>query len=127
MKKSVFILAVIFLLLLSTGANAQSTSSDYFVGKWDVLVAGTPGGDVHATLTLKRIDGKLAGDFLPPNEEAVKLSKVEEKAEEVTVYFTASNGYDVYLLLKKKDDSHVTGTMMDMFDTTGVRIVEEKK
>jgi hypothetical protein len=108
--------------------KAQDKPIDYFVGKWDVLVVGTPNGDAHSTLTLGRVDGKLAGDFKSASEAtAIKLSKVEENADEVTVYFTSSSGYDVYLLLKKKDESHVVGTMMDMFDATGVRIVEEKK
>ena len=128
MKKSILFFAGIFFLLLSIGANVQAqTGTDYFAGKWDVLVKGTPSGDAHSTLSLSRVDGKLAGDFTSPNEKAIKLSKVEEKADEVTVYFTSSNGYDVYLQLKKKDDSHVEGTMMDMFDASGVRIVEEKK
>lgn len=128
MKKAILFFAGIYFLLLSFGANAQAqTGADYFEGKWDILIVGTPNGDAHSTLTLERVDGKLAGDFKSPNEAAIKLSKVEEKADEVTVYFTSSNGYDVYLLLKKKDDSHVEGTMMDMFDASGVRIVEEKK
>lgn len=127
MKKAILFFAAMFFILLSTGTKAQTPSTDFFVGKWDVLIVGTPNGDAHSTLTLGRVDGKLAGDFKSGTETAIKLSKVEEKADEVTVYFTSSNGYDVYLLLKKKDESHVEGTMMDMFDATGVRIVEEKK
>lgn len=128
MKKAILVFAGIFFLLLSIDANAQAkTVTDYFAGKWEVLVVGTPNGDAHSTLTLGRVDGKLAGDFKSGTEAAIKLSKVEEKADEVTVYFTSSNGYDVYLLLKKKDENHVEGTMMDMFDATGVRIGEEKK
>ena len=127
MKKLSTIIGGMFFILLSIGTKAQTPSADFFIGKWDVLVTGTPSGDSHTTLMLERIDGKLSGDFTSPNEKAIKLSKVEEKADEVTVYFTSSNGYDVYLLLKKKDDTHVTGTMMDMFAASGVRIVEEKK
>lgn len=128
MKKAILFFAGIFFLLLSIGANTQTQSAaDYFVGKWDVLVAGTPSGDAHSTLTLERVDGKLAGNFKSANEASIKLSRVEEKTDEVTVYFTSSNGYDVYLLLKKKDDSHVEGSMMNMFDASGVRIIEEKK
>ncbi|MCX6222552.1 MAG: hypothetical protein NTZ69_16405 [Bacteroidia bacterium] len=127
MKNSILFLAGIFFLLLSIGTKAQTPSADFFIGKWDVLVTGTPSGDSHTTLMLERIDGKLSGDFTSPNEKAIKLSKVEEKTDEVTVYFTSSNGYDVYLLLKKKDETHVSGTMLDMFNATGERIVEKKK
>ncbi len=128
MRKAILFFAGIFFLLLSIGANAQTQpAADYFVGQWDVLVVGTPNGDAHSTLTLERVDGKLAGNFKSADEATIKLSRVEEKIDEVTAYFTSSNGYDVYLLLKKKDDNHVNGTMMDMFDASGVRIVEEKK
>jgi len=127
MKKPGMLIVGMFLFLFSIGLHAQTPSADFFVGKWDVLVTGTPSGNSHTTLKLERVEGKLSGDFTSPNEKAIKLSKVEEKADEITVYFTSSNGYDVYLLLKKKDETHVTGTMMDMFDASGVRIVEEKK
>lgn len=127
MKKLSTIIVGMFLFLFSIGLQAQAPSVDFFIGKWDVLVTGTPSGDAHSTLKLERVDGKLSGDFTSPNEKAIKLSKVEEKADEVTVYFTSSNGYDVFLLLKKKDETHVEGTMMDMFDASGVRIVEETK
>jgi hypothetical protein len=30
----------------------------------------------------------------------------------------------VYLMLEKKDDNKVAGTMMDMFDATGERVIE---
>jgi hypothetical protein len=56
--------------------------------------------------------------------ETIKFTNVEEKENSVTVYFNAS-GYDVYMTLEKKDDNHVTGSMMDMFDVSGERVTEE--
>jgi hypothetical protein len=50
-----------------------------------------------------------------------KISKVELTQNEGTFYFT-TQGYDVYLTLTKKDDDHVTGSMMGMFDAEGDRI-----
>jgi len=125
MKKAISIFAGMFFLLLSIGANAQTkTGADYFVGKWNVVVAGTPNGDAKMLVTLEQIDGKLTGNLSNPDQgEPVKFSNVEVKETSVTVYFTSS-GYDVYLTLDKKDDTKVTGTMMDMFDATGERVVE---
>jgi hypothetical protein len=125
MKKSVLFFAGIFFLLLSFGANAQAkTGADYFVGKWNVLVVGTPNGDAKMLVTLEQKDGKLTGNLSNPDQgEPVKFSNVEVKETSVTVYFTSS-GYDVYLMLEKKDDNKVEGTMMDMFDAKGDRVIE---
>ena len=47
MKKLNVFFAGIFFLLLSFGANAQTkTGADFFAGKWNLLVAGTPNGDI---------------------------------------------------------------------------------
>jgi len=125
MKKSILFFAGIFCLLLSFGANAQAkTGADYFVGKWNVLVVGTPNGDAKMLVTLEQKDGKLTGTLSNPGQgEPTKFSNVEVKENSVTVYFTSS-GYDVYLMLEKKDDNKVAGSMMDMFDATGDRVIE---
>lgn len=125
MKKAILVFAGIFFLLLSIGANAQAkTGADYFVGKWNVLVVGTPNGDAKMLVTLEQKDGKLTGTLSNPGQgEPVVFSNIEVKETSVTVYFT-SGGYDVYLTLEKKDDNKVEGTMMDMFDATGDRVIE---
>jgi len=125
MKKLSSLFAGIFLLVLSFNANAQTQpSKDYFVGKWSVLVEGTPQGDSKMTIFLERKDGKLSG-YIPPKEgvDTVKFTKVEEKEKSVTLYFS-SGGYDVNITLEKKDDDHVSGNLMDMFDAKGERIKE---
>ena len=123
MKKLSSFFAGLFFLVLSFGAKAQTQpAGDYFVGKWNIEVKGTPQGDGKMTVTLERKDGKLTGTLSAKEmPEAAKFTKVEETEKAVTVYFT-SQGYDVYLKLEKKDEDHVTGNMMDMFDATGERI-----
>jgi len=37
------------------------------------------------------------------------------------------DGWDVPMYLDKKDDNSITGSMNDMFDVTGTKIVEEAK
>jgi len=126
MKKVMMIfVAGLMMVLANMNVNAQS-EKDYFVGKWDVLVEGTPSGDAHNTLILKRgEDGNLTGTFQSPGNEPTKITRVEESASEVTVYFVAS-GYDVYLYLEKIDENETEGSMMDMFDAYGTRVVEEE-
>jgi hypothetical protein len=132
MKKISVFFASLFLMMLSLTASAQSKADssakpDYFVGKWDVLVEGTPQGDGKMLVTLERKDGKLTGTIVSKDGStpANKIERVEEKEKSVTVYFTAS-GYNVYLFLEKKDEDHVTGSMMDMFDAKGDRVKEKK-
>ncbi|MEI6950541.1 hypothetical protein V9K67_25380 [Paraflavisolibacter sp. H34] len=127
MKKLSAIFSGIFFLLLSLHVSAQAPDKgDYFSGKWNVLVEGTPGGDAKMIVNLERKDGKLGGAILDStNKEVARFSKVEESEKSVTVYFT-SQGFDVYMLLEKKDADHVAGSMMDLFDAKGDRIKEKE-
>lgn len=122
-KLSVFIAVVVCSIVFSMEAKAQAPA-DYFVGKWKVLTTGLPSGDATSVVTLERKDGKLTGTMMQDGKPAPNVfTKVDEKGKTVTAYFTAS-GYDVYLFLEQTGDNNVTGSMMDMFDCTGTRIVE---
>jgi hypothetical protein len=123
MKKVNVFFAGLCMLLLSVGASAQSkTGAEYFSGKWSVLVKGTPNGDAKMTVSLDKKDSTMTGVILDSTgTEMAKISKVELTENEATVYFT-TQGYDVYLTMTKKDDDHITGSMMGMFDAEGDRI-----
>jgi hypothetical protein len=122
MKKVTVFFAGLFFLLLSAGANAQTkTGAEYFAGKWSVLVKGTPGGDATMIFLLEKKDDKITGVVQDTTgTEISKLSNVELQDTTITLYFTAQ-GYDVNMLLTKKDDDHVTGSLMSMFDAEGER------
>ncbi|MEO8110728.1 MAG: hypothetical protein ABI594_11875 [Ginsengibacter sp.] len=125
MKKLKLFFAGLSFIVLSFGAKAQTqTPADYFVGKWSVQVEGTPQGDGKMTVMLERKDGKLDGTIITKaGADSAKITKVEEKEKSVTLYFNTT-GYDVNLTMEKKDDDHVTGNVMDMFDATGERVAE---
>jgi len=122
MKKSCVFITACF-LFLSTGVMAQSQKTvDYFAGKWDMLVRGLPDGDTKMFIVLDKKDSTLAGVIQDSvGTEISKFSKVELKENGITVYFTAQ-GYDVYMTMDKKDEEHVTGSMMGMFDAEGIRV-----
>jgi hypothetical protein len=122
MKILTLISAGLSFLLISTAADAQTkTGVDYFMGDWNVLVKGLPSGDTKMLVNLKKGDTACTGAINDSTgKEIAKFSKVELKDTTVTMYFSAQ-GYDVYLRLNRKDDNHVTGTMMDMFDAEGDR------
>jgi len=123
MKKLSSLLAGSFFLLLSVGIHAQSkTGGDFFAGKWNVLITGTPYGDLKRVYVLEKKDNGLAGTVLDSTgKEISKCSKVEVKDNEVTLYYTAL-GNDVSIVLTKKDEDHVTGRALGMFDAKGERI-----
>ena len=123
MKKSVLIITTIFFLFISFGVSAQSkTGADFFSGKWNVLVTGTPYGDLKRIYVLEKNDNTLAGIVQDSTgKEITKCSKVEVKDNEVKLYYQAM-GNDVSITLIKKDDDHVTGSVLGMFDAKGERI-----
>jgi hypothetical protein len=127
--KKVNSLAIVFLLsLVSLSAGAQTKGTvDFFAGKWNVLVKGTPSGDSRMLIVLDKKDVSLAGvvqDSL--GVEIAKIDKIEAGAKEpgLIVYFN-SHGYDVNVELSKKDDDHVIGSLMGMFDAEGERIKKQ--
>ncbi len=123
MKSLTTIFAGIFFLLIASTTNAQSkTGAEYFAGKWSILVKGTPNGDAKMIFVLENKDGKIIGTVQDTTgKEISKIDNAELKDDELTVYFTAQ-GYDVNVALKKKDDDHVTGSLMGMFETEGERL-----
>jgi len=127
MKKIRTILVTVFFLLMATAGNAQSKAgADYFDGKWSVLLKGTPGGDTKLVFSLEKKNDSISGVVLDTaGVEITKLTKVELKDSVINMYFT-TQGYDVNLLLTKKDDDHVTGSLMSMFDAEGERKKEVK-
>ncbi len=122
MKKASLLFTGLFFLLLSVNVKAQTSGSDYFTGKWSVLIKGTPNGDAKMTVTLQKQDTTLAGNIQDSTGQLnAKIDKVELNGDKITLYFTAQ-GYDVNLEMDKKDDDHITGSMMGMFDAEGERV-----
>ena len=128
MKKASVFLAGLFFLMLSVNVNAQSkTGAAYFTGKWSVLIKGTPNGDAKMIFVLENKNDSIVGAVQDSTgTEISKISSVELTDTSATVYFTAQ-GYDVNVVMNKKDDDHVTGSLMGMFDADGERIKDAKQ
>lgn len=111
------------LILFLANANAQTGSgADYFAGKWNVLIKGTPQGDARLFFVLEKKDSTMTGIVQDSTGTQIsKLDKVELTANSATLYFNVQ-GYDVNLVMTKKDDDHVTGSLMGMFDADGERV-----
>jgi len=126
MKGLSYVAAGLLLVTLAFTTHAQSqTGADFFAGKWNVLVKGTPYGDLKRVYILDEKDNGLTGTVLDSTgKEIAKCSKVDVKDNEVTLYYS-SMGNDVSVVLSKKDQDHVTGKAMGMFDAAGERIKQK--
>ena len=122
-KKLNAIIAGFCFMFLAVTAQAQSTTgAEYFTGKWSVLIKGTPNGDGKMLVTLEKLDTTLTGTIQDSTGQLnTKIDKVEIDGDKITLYFN-TQGYDVNLEMDKKDDDHVIGSMMGMFDAEGERV-----
>jgi hypothetical protein len=140
MKKLSLIFTVVTALFISLTVKAQTTTpaapvpapaapattaatgtTDYFPGKWNVIVMGTPNGDAKMTFVLARTDGKLTGAVQDSTgKELTKITSIDEKDKTITAAFTIQS-YDVTLTLEPVDADNVKGSLMGMFDAKGVR------
>ena len=100
--------------------------ADYFTGKWNVLVTGTPYGDLKRIYLLEKSGNTLTGSIQDTTGKQLnKCSKVEVKDNEVILYYHLYYepiGNFVSVRLTKKDDDHVTGSMLGQFDVKGERM-----
>lgn len=112
--------------LFITPTTKAQTAPDYFVGKWNVVILGTPNGDSKMIFLLERKDGKLTGTVRDTTDKEIsKITTIDEKDKTITAAFTVQS-YDVTLTLEPVDDDHVKGSLMNMFDAKGIRVKETK-
>lgn len=121
--QNVFFTGLFLLLFSCFQASAQTApATDYFAGKWNIIVLGTPNGDSKMTFVLERRDGKLGGVVQDTTgKELAKIAQIDEKDKSITAAFTIQS-YDVTLTLDPVDDNHVKGNLMNMFDAKGERV-----
>ncbi|MFD1142547.1 hypothetical protein ACFQ4C_15585 [Larkinella insperata] len=126
MKKGSLFLFVFFLGLTFRGFSQAPAPEDFFAGKWEIVITGTPNGDAKFITNLVRKDGKLTGEMADPTDatkEKIPLTKIEESSDKLSLYFTAQ-GYDVNVDLAKVDDDNLKGSLMNMFDAKAKRLKE---
>ncbi|MBS1575542.1 MAG: hypothetical protein JST09_09595 [Bacteroidetes bacterium] len=126
MKKANVLFIILLFLSLSPIVKAQTNLTDYFTGKWSVLLKGTPNGDAKLIFVVEKKVDSLVGIILDSTGAQIsKIDKAEVKDSTVTYYFNAQ-GYDVSLVLNRKDEDHVTGSLLNMFEAEGERVKAKK-
>jgi hypothetical protein len=126
MKKIIALIFVLTTLFSASAFAKQPDPTDFFAGKWKIMVAGTPNGDVTFATNLTRKDGVLTGQLKIVGDDSlplVDIAKVEDDSEKVVLYFTIQ-GYDVNVELKKVDTDNLKGSLMGMFEAKGSRVKE---
>jgi hypothetical protein len=126
MKKISTFLSIVTFLFISFISTAKTADNlDFFVGKWQIVVKGTPNGDAQMVFILSKKDGEITGVIQDTSGTEISvISKSETKEGGIILFFTAQ-GYDVNLDLKKKDENHLEGSLMSMFDAIGERIMSK--
>lgn len=130
MKKTGIVMGTfIFMLvsLISTNIMAQgetAISEDYFADNWEVMLMGTPSGDVTMIFHLTRDDGNLKGVITNEyNDDVTEIEAIVEREDSITFFWTAEGHY-INVDFKIVDDNSMTGSLMGMFNATADRVVE---
>jgi hypothetical protein len=124
MKKVSSLLLVLFLGITFYGFS-QTPPKDFFTGKWEISLTGTPNGEVTFFTNLTRKEGKLTGELVNPEDPTNgkrAITKVEESGDKMAIYFKSSQGDEISLHLAKVDSDNLKGSLMNSFDAKAVRL-----
>lgn len=124
MKKVSLFLFLILLGVCVKGFSQGAKPADFFAGKWEVTVTGTPEGDAKFVTDLVRKDGKLTGELKDPTgaRPATPITKTEEEPGKLTIYFNTDQAGEIGIQLSKVDDDHLKGSLMSMFEASAQRL-----
>ncbi|QJW89456.1 hypothetical protein HNV11_08710 [Spirosoma taeanense] len=124
MKKVSMLLVFVLLSVAFSGFSQTTPPTDFFAGKWEINIVGTPNGDVKLVTDLVRKDGKLTGELVDPVDNTkpkMPITKVVEDGNKVAIYFESSQAGELSIDLTKVDDDNLKGSVYN-FDTTAKRI-----
>ncbi|GAB4016444.1 hypothetical protein EXU85_09055 [Spirosoma sp. KCTC 42546] len=123
--KKVSLFLFIFLLGVCVKGFSQATPpTDFFAGKWEITIMGTPEGDAKMVTELIRKDGKLTGELKDPSgtRPVTPITKIVEEGTKLTIYFDTAQAGEIPVELTKVDDDHLKGSLMNMFESTALRV-----
>jgi len=124
MKRASILLFFLLLGVVANGFAQAPAPTDFFAGKWEIALEGTPRGDVTFLTNLVRKDGKLTGELVdaadPANGKRV-ITKTVESADKLVIYFESSQGGEIALELTKVDADSLKGSLMS-FEAKAKRV-----
>lgn len=122
MRKTGLLFLFLLLGVAYTSSAQNASQGDFFAGKWEISIPGTPNGDVKLLTDLVRKDGMLTGELLNPSDPDNKrpITKVVENSNKLSIYFESQAG-EMVLDLDKVDNDNLKG-MVYSFEATAKRI-----
>ena len=126
MKKASIILIGLFFGIAFKGISQTAPTTDFFAGKWEISILNSPMGDITFATNLVRKEGKLTGELANANDTTAAkrpITKVEETATQIKIYFESRQGGDVSINLDKVDENNLKGSI-DGYRATAERIKE---
>jgi len=121
--KENYLIALLILFSSSITLANEIDSPEYFEGKWNVTVIGTPQGDATIPMRFETKDGVTKGYFIgdPSGEESMmdSVSITENGVLNASLFI---GGYDVTISLTRLDEDKSTGNMLGMFTMNGERV-----
>jgi len=125
--KNILIASVCVLFTIVAKAQTATVPAEFYLGKWAMQFKGLPQGDGKMVFGIEKKDSVLTGTVYDgAGNKIAGIDKIELNADNVTVYFSAG-GYDVNVIVTKKDENHITASLMSMFEAEGERVIEEPK
>lgn len=113
MKKLCVFLSL-FVCVLAFRGVAQTATNDFFAGKWEIEIVGTPNGDVKFMTDLVRKDGVLTGELVnPADQENGKraITKVQEADGKISIFFDSVQAGELSIDLEKVDNDNLKGSL----------------
>ena len=116
-------MAISFLLVAGVVANE---TAEYYLGEWNMLIEGTPNGDSNMHVVIKKEDGGWSGYIDVPESDGddIVFESIEVDGDELLFTFF-SQGFHVEIWLEKENANKAVGYLLDSFDVTATRIINE--
>jgi hypothetical protein len=120
MKRTILAITI---LLSSFSAVLAQESTDYYVGKWNVLIKETPNGDVTIPMRFESQEGKYTGYFTDESGEEKEMDSATLEDGKLNLAFYIA-GYDVTMDLAEEDENEMRGMVMNMLEAIASRDVQ---
>lgn len=122
MQRANIIWILLWLSVVVGGCAKTTGRNNVFAGGWEITVAETP--EVKFTTYLTRQKGRLTGELTDarnPANPKLPITRVEEKGDNISIYYRSSEGKEQAIDLTRVDADHLQGTMYT-FDASAKRI-----
>jgi hypothetical protein len=127
MKKRCLLFFLFSFATMVAGYAQSVSATDFFAGKWEISITGSPRGDVTFVTELVRKEGKLTGELSDPTgsiKENRPITRIDESKSDILIYFESSQGDEITINLSKINQDNLKGSLMDRYDATAKRIKE---